>query len=597
MKKLILFFCFLNLTIIQSQVLTEPEVLHIQKRINEEELKVSEIISLKIKMANHFLGSDNKRAEKLAIEILDESRKSNINDNLGEAYYILGFINVTGGDKTKGLFYLNESIKAFKRELEVNPMGFKPYATLGRYYAKEGENLKALENYVKAQEYLKLVGGDINLIMWLNCDIADIYIMVGEYNLAHQKLSEAIRFSTSLTAKASAYKLMASIYEEQNDLEKALQLAIKSLEFAQKGNERKINLGIYNFGIARIYFKKKLFNKSSHFFDKSLAYWQEINYLDGIYDAHLFKIKIDLELEGANPKQVVELVQLRDNIEDKLAYSNVIVGSIILQAIINKRLGEIELAEKHLIQSLQMIDKKGVKESTKLSLYQELINLYELKGSEKQEFFLKKYDKLKDSLALVSKKNTTGLLEIELNKKKYLDEISFYQERVDSLKNENLKNYRLLKKVFIISFIVVVILIAMIYFFVRKREEELRELNRKRNVISDVMKLFNSTKKEGEESLSVKNIDNNRVYGMLINEENHLTDFIERLNEKIPNNRLSDTEKKVVFYLRLGYSSKEIANILSISYLTVNNYRYSIRKKLGLKNTSSTAFKNYFNKI
>ena len=58
------------------------------------------------------------------------------------------------------------------------------------------------------------------------------------------------------------------------------------------------------------------------------------------------------------------------------------------------------------------------------------------------------------------------------------------------------------------------------------------------------------------------------------------TDFAERLSVKFPN--LTAQERRLMILLRIGFSSKEIAPILNISYKSVEISRFRLRKKLGL---------------
>jgi DNA-binding CsgD family transcriptional regulator len=46
--------------------------------------------------------------------------------------------------------------------------------------------------------------------------------------------------------------------------------------------------------------------------------------------------------------------------------------------------------------------------------------------------------------------------------------------------------------------------------------------------------------------------------------------------------KLTRTEMKICQYLQSGYSSKEIADDLNISFETIQTHRKNIRKKLGL---------------
>jgi len=68
--------------------------------------------------------------------------------------------------------------------------------------------------------------------------------------------------------------------------------------------------------------------------------------------------------------------------------------------------------------------------------------------------------------------------------------------------------------------------------------------------------------------------------------ENHLKDIISPLLQKFSNAQiiLTPQEIKIVALIKDGKSSKEIADILSISETTVNFHRKNLRKKFGLKN-------------
>lgn len=59
------------------------------------------------------------------------------------------------------------------------------------------------------------------------------------------------------------------------------------------------------------------------------------------------------------------------------------------------------------------------------------------------------------------------------------------------------------------------------------------------------------------------------------------TGFMKNLQKKYPD--LSLTEKKLCVFLRLGMTTKEIANIQHISFRAVEQARYRLRKKLGVK--------------
>jgi len=79
----------------------------------------------------------------------------------------------------------------------------------------------------------------------------------------------------------------------------------------------------------------------------------------------------------------------------------------------------------------------------------------------------------------------------------------------------------------------------------------------------------------------IKEKNQNKRVNLCLKKELLDQNFYFNLNEKY--SKLSTNEKKLALYIRLNYSSKEIANTLNISSRSVNMNRYRLRKKLNLK--------------
>jgi DNA-binding NarL/FixJ family response regulator len=58
-------------------------------------------------------------------------------------------------------------------------------------------------------------------------------------------------------------------------------------------------------------------------------------------------------------------------------------------------------------------------------------------------------------------------------------------------------------------------------------------------------------------------------------------------------NSLSQREIEIISFIKKGHSSKEIADILSLSAKTIEVHRYNLMKKLNIKNTA--ALVNFIN--
>ena len=70
--------------------------------------------------------------------------------------------------------------------------------------------------------------------------------------------------------------------------------------------------------------------------------------------------------------------------------------------------------------------------------------------------------------------------------------------------------------------------------------------------------------------------------------KNIISDQLLDEKENSPNiNTLTEREMQIINYIKVGASSKEIANGLSISLKTVEVHRHNILKKLKLKNSAS----------
>ncbi len=68
---------------------------------------------------------------------------------------------------------------------------------------------------------------------------------------------------------------------------------------------------------------------------------------------------------------------------------------------------------------------------------------------------------------------------------------------------------------------------------------------------------------------------------MLLEVDKTNKEFYYKLKFKHP--ELTEKEIKIISYLRINMSSRQIADILNITELSINNLRLRIRKKLGLK--------------
>ncbi len=99
-----------------------------------------------------------------------------------------------------------------------------------------------------------------------------------------------------------------------------------------------------------------------------------------------------------------------------------------------------------------------------------------------------------------------------------------------------------------------------------QKTEEKKEKNRKIDHLLKNMKL----KLSFEDKVENFNLEIERLH----------KGFSRKLEEEYP--KLTETEKRFATFLRLGFSSKEIAPLLNVSAKSVETYRYRLRKKLNI---------------
>ncbi len=110
--------------------------------------------------------------------------------------------------------------------------------------------------------------------------------------------------------------------------------------------------------------------------------------------------------------------------------------------------------------------------------------------------------------------------------------------------------------------------------YIKDQLKKLKNLDSKEEIERKINNIIRKINKDSD------NEDHWRIF------ETHLEqvheDFLKRLKEKHPD--LNSKDLKLCAYIRMNMSSKEIATLMNISFRTVENNRYHLRKKLCLGN-------------
>lgn len=116
-------------------------------------------------------------------------------------------------------------------------------------------------------------------------------------------------------------------------------------------------------------------------------------------------------------------------------------------------------------------------------------------------------------------------------------------------------------------------------------------LNQKIALLKELKTFMSNMQKENMQKNEMMKVMNKRINAVInIEHEQQLfrekieqtaNDYTKKIRKKYP--QLSLTEAKICSFLRNDFSNKEIANLMVASIRTIENHRYNIRKKLGVK--------------
>jgi DNA-binding NarL/FixJ family response regulator len=109
----------------------------------------------------------------------------------------------------------------------------------------------------------------------------------------------------------------------------------------------------------------------------------------------------------------------------------------------------------------------------------------------------------------------------------------------------------------------------------KQREADRRELEEKiasnvNELVLRFVRMFRGTTLDQNQSLLVDIVEKN------------LSEIISKFPNEINRRRFTPKEMEVIFLLRDGMTTKQIAQLLNVSMDAISRHRYHIRKKLGM---------------
>ena len=568
-------FCFLTLLFLTSSHFLLGQhyslVDNLKLKLNKERSDTGKIPIL-LAIADEYCNSDTK----IAFNYIMQAKKiaEHVNDQKYMADILLqeGIIVFNETDFPKALAQIEKALSIYK-SINMKSKIAKCYLWLGHIAFDSANYSNAITYYSEAMNLYKLIQDNKGLSL--------------------------------------CYKSMAKIYCKQTKDTMAVEFAKKSIMLADKSNKPEmaklyLNLFIY-------YHYTKEYNKSLMLVDSIFPALKEVNDFSALGKAYINLGNLYVTLK--NDKKAKECFLQSIYYDSKLENLNNLISANICLADIYNHANMLDSAIIVLNKAIDM--NKQIKNSKfDERIYYTIYQVYEKKGDAKS--------------ALAYYKNYIGVnysINEDLNNKKLLEiqtkyEVNLKNEQIKLLvKEKQLTNHKIIASCIGLFVVIMVVL----YYRYRKAKErkllreiemnetaykhelELKEashivgikqreltykaihISQQENILSHIrdqlenFKTENSRTKETILSL-LSGINQQLKQNAFEDFERYFVevhpDFFINLKQNYP--ELSQNELKVSALIRLNLNSKQIANITGKTVRSVDNTRYSIRKKMNL---------------
>lgn len=575
-------------------------------------------------LAELYYGESKDSAHYYLNSALQLSKLRNDSLKITQTYIKLGLAEVYTDTHEDALAYIDSSYQY------ANVKDARFFIDLGEAYSIEGivynnyEQMDvAFEKILQANRYLsksQSTERTDELFIENYGDLAIIYFNIEEYENAIKNASKAIQLATDAGIDyniADNYNMLGSIYQAKEDFSLA-QSYLDSAAVAFKAVKSDEGLIAVANERGQVYEKLKKYALAQTEFQQALTLSKEVddlyllttNYLDL---GHIYASQGDFDMA-------------KKYVDSSLQYSEklgipIFSGEIaLLRTQILSKEGNIPGAIDVLRQNVGYLESQNLQES-KLEAYAALYRLYKSSNDLPNSLtYYERYSQLRDSLREKLQNSKLNVLRVEHNYNQLVSTLENTETQL-ALANEA-KRRVALRNTFLVIGGLLVLLFAIFMFLREKKlnsarrmalESKQEVLKLKQEALDNEVTFKNkqitnfaihiSEKNELLEKIKIKLKKikvTNDTYKEMVNDTLHfINNDIEQNKEKIQlyqnvnetndsfgakidnlYSNLSDKEKKVAIMLRLGQTSKQIALQLNISAASVDNYRYSLRKKM-----------------
>jgi len=543
----------------------------------EDTNKVTTLNNLSIGVANT---SNYQQADSYAGQAAELAKKLNFKSGEASAYNNMGNIHYAHGDYPNALKYHFIALQ-IRQSINDNNAVASSYNNIGLVYTAQGDYPDALKNQVAGLK-IKEQAGDKLGIATLHNNIGDILRQQADYTNALSNYATALKIYREIDYRAGiseVYANMGNIYSEQGRYQDALDNQLLALRIAQEIGYNQFIAAAYG-DIADLYIKLKNYPNALTNALLSLKTAGSIGYKKGIAAAYVDIGKV-FTVEKKYPA-----------------------------------------AQKYLDSALLLSKAMGSKELIKAS-YCSYALLDSVTGDYKAAFtYYKMYGIYRDSLKNeeYTKMMLSEQMNYEFDKKMATEKAS--QEEAGIIRAAEIKR----KTTILYGLIIFFLLLSgfIIYSLQVKRKKDkliaeketamlkmenqlvLEELQSAQNALNEYMntmaeknKLLEEFKADIEnlkmlksndlDDLRIKQLENLNRTSILTKEdwdkfrmlfEQVHKGFIARLKNRFTD--ITQAELRLICLTKLELDTKQMAGILGVSYNTIKQTRYQLRKKLNL---------------
>jgi tetratricopeptide (TPR) repeat protein len=534
----------------------------IQQAIND-----SDKIDILLSASNRLRFSNVDSSIYYAQRALKLSEQVDLKDRSISSLNNLGFLHLMSGDHKKAL---TEYKKGLKISLsQEDSMGIAiAYNNLGNYYSYRGFKDMALEYYI-------------------------LSLRIKERNGTKREI-------------AVNYTNIGIIYDEQGKFEKALDYYLKALSIKNELNDKR-GIALVSSNLGGLYYDQGKFKKAKNYYQSSLDIYQNTDDKRGL--SEVLSPMAEILFRQGEIKIAFEYLERAHGMNDELKSYVGLNQTSLTYSYFFKSMGQQKKALHHAGMALSYAQQSGDMKA-EIDSWMKLSKIHESMGNYKTALKAERTStRMKDSLIHLENTRYIEKLQVE-----YEAEL---KDRKLLLQNKDIILLNKDKKIRLYLIIGLVVLFVLIFWVLYSRNKRLRQtkenLNKEvklknKELVSFTMQTVqkNEQLQELREKIKVELDDSNQFkrvdsfFNSIQNSDNDWDEFKLRFEQvdqefskrlKLQFPSLTNTDLRICTLIRLKLSSKEIANMLSITHDSVNTSRYRIRKKLLLtKEEDLTAF-------